>query len=239
MEDSGFVSFEIKYQQADLWISTEKKQFHENIVKDSAIELERLYTELEAYIKQTPNFKNSLVPLPFDENCSFMIQSMYRASELAGLGPMASVAGCFAENLGNFLTKKFGLRQVLVENGGDVFGVFTRLLKIAVHAGDNILSGKIGIELPPGDSPMGICTSSGLIGPSLNFGKADAVMIACKNTLLADAYATAFSNMVKTEDDVDYIIEKINKLDNVLSAIIIKDSHVGFTGKYKLKIFDV
>jgi hypothetical protein len=238
MEDPGFIPFGVKYQMADLWISVEKNEFRENIVEAAKKELVRLYKELESYIKHKPEFKDSLVPLPHDENSPAMIQSMYNASELAGLGPMATVAGCFAENMGEFLMENFGLQQVLVENGGDIYSVFTRSLKIAVHAGKNTLSGKVGIEIPPGDSPMGICTSSGLIGPSLNFGKADAVMIACKNTLLADAYATAFSNMVKIEDDVDRVIEEINKVDNVLSAIIIKDARVGVIGKYKLKIFD-
>ena len=47
--------------------------------------------------------------------------------------------------------------------------------------------------------PMGICTSSGTVGHSLSFGKADAVCVKAKSVSLADAAATAIGNMVKSQ----------------------------------------
>ena len=49
-------------------------------------------------------------------------------------------------------------------------------------------------EVYPEKSKLGICTSAGTVGPSLSFGKADAVVVVCEDVLLADAFATAFGN---------------------------------------------
>ena len=42
---------------------------------------------------------------------------------------------------------------------------------------------------------MGICTSSGTVGHSLSFGKADAVVVTAGSATLADAAATAICNV--------------------------------------------
>ena len=44
-----------------------------------------------------------------------------------------------------------------------------------------------GIVVPAEFSPLGICTSSGTVGHSFSFGKADAAMICCRDAALADA----------------------------------------------------
>ena len=70
--------------------------------------------------------------------------------------------------------------------------------KVGIYAGNSPLSEKLALEISPEMSPLGICTSSGTVGHSLSFGKADAALIISKDTFLADAVATATGNMVKT-----------------------------------------
>jgi ApbE superfamily uncharacterized protein (UPF0280 family) len=36
---------------------------------------------------------------------------------------------------------------------------------------------KLGLVVEAGETPLGVCTSSGTVGPSLSLGKADAVCI--------------------------------------------------------------
>ena len=46
--------------------------------------------------------------------------TILKAAEMAGVGPMAGVAGAIAEYVGKGL-KTLGAREVIVENGGDIY----------------------------------------------------------------------------------------------------------------------
>ena len=61
-------------------------------------------------------------------------------------------------------------------------------------------------------------------------------MIACQSGALADAYATSFCNMVKTNDMVYQITEKAVQVKDILSAVIIKDDQVGIGGSIEIKL---
>ena len=94
-----------------------------------------------------------------------------------------------------------------------------------------------GLHIEAAYAPLGICTSSGTVGPSLSFGKADAVMIVCSDVILADTYATAFANTIQTAEDVQTCIEKIREQEDILAAIAIKDDKLGICGNFELKLF--
>ena len=106
-----------------------------------------------------------------------------------------------------------------------------------MFAGQSPLSEKVGFTINAGYAPLGICTSSGTVGPSLSFGKADAVMIICKDCALADTYATAFANRIQTVEDIAPCMEEIGKKDEILGAICIKDDKIGIHGIFDLKIW--
>ena len=108
---------------------------------------------------------------------------------------MASVAGAMAEAFQE--TSLESSTEVIVENGGDIYLATSRERVIGIYAGTSPLSIKLGIAISPEDSPLGICTSSGTVGPSLSFGKADAVCVLSKSAALADAAATAVGNVVR------------------------------------------
>lgn len=100
------------------------------------------------------------------------------------------------------------------------------------------LSEKVGLHIEAAYAPLGICTSSGTVGPSLSFGKADAVMIVCSDVILADTYATRFRQItIQTAEDVQTCIEKIREQEDILAAIAIKDDKLGICGNFELKLF--
>lgn len=107
---------------------------------------------------------------------------------------------------------------------------------MSVYAGNSPLSEKIGIEIQASESPLGVCTSAGTVGPSISFGKADAVMIICRNTALADAFATGFGNRVKTPEDVQKVIGETEYYPEILSAVIICRDKIGIRGKFEMKL---
>jgi ApbE superfamily uncharacterized protein (UPF0280 family) len=108
---------------------------------------------------------------------------------------------------------------------------------VSVFAGHSPLSEKIGLRIEAKKSPLGICTSSGTVGHSLSFGKADAVMIVCRNALLADGFATTFANQIQTADDINPVLEKIESDKDILSALLVKDDKMGIVGEFELRIF--
>ena len=106
-----------------------------------------------------------------------------------------------------------------------------------MFAGSSPLSEKVGLHIEAAFSPLGICTSSGTVGPSLSFGKADAVMIACRDVKAADTYATAFANRIQTADDIPDCIDRLRQQQDILAAIAIKDDKIGICGQFELKLF--
>ena len=186
-----FASFSVSYKETDLWIGVDPASYSPRM-EDFAASLARsLRLELEAYIAVRPEFLASLAPISGDACAPLIARTMIAASAEAGVGPMAAVAGAVAEDVGAAIADEFGCREVLVENGGDLWLLFEEAIDISVFAGASPLSERVGVSIAPNFSPLGLCTSSGTVGPSLSLGTADAAMVACASAAAADAWATA------------------------------------------------
>jgi len=148
---------------------------------------------------------------------------------------MASVAGMFASHVGEKIRGCFPVKELLIENGGDYFILVKEDLLITVFAGDSPLSEKIGILIPASETPCGVCTSSGTVGPSLSFGKADAVMVACYSPVLADAWATSLANRVKSPADLDEVLKYSEQFPEILSLVIICEDKTGIRGNFEVR----
>ena len=69
-----------------------------------------------------------------------------------------------------------------------------------------------------------------------SFGNADVATIACRDTATADAFATAFANIVQTGNDVDLVLNKTQSIDSIVSAVIIVDNRIGIQGGLELTL---
>ena len=108
----------------------------------------------------------------------------------------------------------------------------TRL--IGIYADKSPLTGKVALEIKPGETPLGICTSSGTVGHSLSLGTADAVIVLSHSTALADAAATAIGNSIKTAEDIATAIERAKIINGLTGVVVIKDDKIGMWGKMKI-----
>ncbi len=221
------VKFEVIVKETDLLIRAEKDlslQAREAVLK--------YRSQIEAYIEKKPWFETTLSPIPMDPYAPKIVQEMCWASQIAQVGPMASVAGAIAE----WVTKDLlpFSKELIIENGGDIYLVSSRERTIGIYAGASPLSLEIGIFIPPEENPLGICTSSGTVGHSLSFGRADAVCILSKSAILADAVATAIGNWVQGKKDIESALERGSKLEGVLGIIIIVEEKMGVWGKVNL-----
>jgi ApbE superfamily uncharacterized protein (UPF0280 family) len=86
---------------------------------------------------------------------------------------------------------------------------------------------------------LGISTSSGTVGHSLSFGKADAVVVLADTATLSDAAATAIGNLILTDADIPKGIEHAQSTPGVRGIVIIKDEDLGLWGSLKLKRIEV
>ena len=226
-KDSDLIGQEVIVKETDLFISAEKN------IKDVAEEIVKKYrAQIEDYIRKRPEFMTSLEPISQDSMAADIIKEMIRTTALAGVGPMASVAGAVAEFSGNELLTH--TRQIIIENGGDIFIKSDKARTIAIYAGDSPLSNKIFIKIKPEDTPIGVCTSSGTVGHSLSFGKADACVIIAKSATLADAVATAACNRIKEKKDIAPSLEFALSIKGIRGAVAILGKDFGSIGDIEL-----
>lgn len=195
--------------------------------------LVELRRSMDAYLLMDPAYKAALTPYDAGLEAPDILKEMSRVSHKTGIGPMSAVAGAVAKHVADFL----GTKEVIVENGGDIYAKATNDMDISVFAGQSPLSEKVGLHIPAAAFPCGICTSSGTVGPSLSLGRADAMMIVCQDVLLADSYATAMANRIKTVNDLQPVIESIQAIPEIQGALAIKDDQLAVTGQYELRLF--
>ena len=241
--EDRFSYFKVVHLETDLWIGVG----HDNDLAENGQRTDDEINELRSYIKQYitalrseietfilkhPEFNTSFTPLTYKGKVPGSIQQLLEASAIAGTGPMAGIAGLFSEHIVKRIRKDTSNAEILAENGGDIFISTTSELLISIYAGDSPLSKKLALKIPKGE--WGICTSSGTVGHSTSFGKADAVTVVSKSTVLADALATHIANQVHTPDDIQEVLEDSNKYKGIEGVVIICEDKIGITGNIEL-----
>ncbi len=235
--DSGLSGFTVSYKETDLWIGTDNGSFSVSMQQYALDMVRQLRSQMDRYLETDPGYRTSLVPYQPRPDAPLIFQFMSQASARTGIGPMSAVAGAFDRIVADALYQRFGCTDIVVENGGDIYASVSHDLDISVFAGQSPLSERVGIHIPSGSFPLGICTSSGTVGPSLSFGKADAMMTVCRDVLLADSYATAMANRIRTVDDLQTVIDMCSENPDILGALAIKDDRMAICGEFELRIF--
>ena len=227
IRDIDLVSFNAAEKQTDLFIRAKRN------LKDKALKsMLKHRASLERYIEHHPLFLTTLEPYQVGENAPVIVKEMAQASQAAGVGPMAAVAGAIAEAVGRDLLP--WSPEIIVENGGDIFLKTEKRRLVGVYAGESPFTRRIALEIEPEETPLGICTSSGILGHSLSLGSANAVIALSPSTALADAVATAIGNIVKSTQDISKAIEKVQSMQGLHGIVIIKDDKIGVWGKVKI-----
>lgn len=187
-----------------------------------ALECIRRYrSEIEKYINQRdPRFLSSLKPLPVELNAPPIVREMAVQARKAGVGPMAAVAGAIAGYVGKALSRK-GYRDVIIENGGDLFLKVSGPVRIGIYAGRSRFSRRISLAVGPEETPLGVATSSGTVGHSLSFGRTDGATVIAKNAALADACATAVANRVSSRKDLAPAVAFARSIRGVRGVLIV------------------
>ncbi|HIJ90321.1 MAG: UPF0280 family protein [Desulfobulbaceae bacterium] len=222
------IAFEVRIRETDLQILAGKE------LRDRAGDAVIQYrSQLESYIACHPEFLKSLTPLPLDPMAPPIVKRMLAAGLAAEVGPMAAVAGAIAEYVGLDLLAA-GAGEVVVENGGDIYFCRNQESVVGIFAGTSPLSNRVGLKIPAGCMPLGICTSSGTVGHSLSLGEADSVTVLAKDTALADAVATLAGNAVQPGQSLELALGKAAAVSGVLGVVIIRGEELGAWGEVEL-----
>jgi len=219
--------FEINFRFSNLLIGFEKIFIDKiKFQRKIAEKLENTYELIENFIEKNPDFRSSLVPLNLRSEIHF-IGEMIEESKKAAVGPMAAVAGAFADEL--LLEAEKLAENIFIENGGDIALSINRSTRIMIFSGNKLFENKIGIELPSGK--FGIASSSGKIGHSLSFGIADVVTVISSSATKSDAFATSIANKIKDNCKPEKLLEEFSFLDGIM---IIWGGKLWYKGKFEI-----
>ncbi len=223
--------FRVTIRETDLFLLAQRKL--ESETREAVI---RYRWQIEQYIRHHPEFRTSLAPVKSDPYAPKIVREMLKASRLATVGPMASVAGAIAEFVGKDLIPLSP--EVICENGGDIFMASSKERVVGIFAGKSPLSFKVGLRIKPGDTPLGVCSSSGTVGHSMSFGRADAVCVLSRSASLADAAATSIGNLIEGRGDIERGLKYGYQIRGIIGVLIIVGEAMGMKGDLELANLD-
>ena len=174
---------------------------------------------LQDYIETCPAFGTSHKPVQIPPEADARIRQMGDASARVNVGPMASVAGQVSAVVLETLLEN-GVSEAVVDNGGDIALFVNKAVHVGIYAGESPID-RLAFRIEPTVRPLGICTSSGTVGHSFSYGRADAAIVISENIPLADAAATALCNRIQTRDDLEACFDFMNTIPEIQGAMVI------------------
>ena len=238
MNRDRFRFVQVSWLETDLMIGIPRDSFHREMETGVLHEVKRIRDAIRSYASVHPEFLTSLEPLEEPpgvppESPPEEVTTMLRCGRRTGTGPMSSVAGLFAERVGQWLVAAYAPGEVMIENGGDLYLMNQSPLTAVIHAGGSPLSGRLGLEIPAGK--WGVCTSSGTFGHSYSMGKAYAVTVVAREAPLADAWATALANRVSGPEDIGAVLDLVLSDPDILGCVVVAGDRLGVRGKFEVK----
>ena len=228
VKKSGLVNFQVARQESDLMVRATRD------LRQRAEELlDQCRSHIEAQIRQQPEFATNLTPLPVPAQADPIILTMIEAARAYDVGPMAAVAGAVAQFVGEGLLR--WSPEVIVENGGDIYLKVPSQIELGLYAGeDSPFSGEIRLRVNTDGQPLGVCTSSGTVGHSLSFGRADAVVALADSAAVADAAATAIGNRIASPDNLAKVLNEEKERGVLQGLLIVAGKRIGAYGAIEL-----
>ena len=205
--------------------------------------------QLKEYIKEHPLFAKTLNPYNLEgkgekekENSSEIpeiVKLMINGSQIANVGPTATLAGTIAELSLDYLIKQKS-NYSIVDNGGDIAflnNYSRKKVVFGIYAGNSPFSGKIGLEFKfqKKNQRFGVCTSSASVGYSISYGRSDGVTVIGNQASIADGLASTIGNNVNGKLDKDAVENGLaiaeEYKEHLIGALIIVGESIGTIGK--------
>jgi len=226
------LTFRVQCDETDIQVSAKPIGSATDLINRTRKLVYTYRNQIKEIIERHPQFLHSLNPLTLETKYEITCR-MIEKSSLAGVGPMATVAGAIAEHVGQKLLPI--TEELIVENGGDLFMNSRRDRTVLIYAGENSpFSNKLRLRFRGRETPIGICTSSKHIGHSVSFGDTDVSLVIAGSAITADAFATAVGNMVKRDGDIPSAIEFARRCPEIEGGLIMIGDRLGAWGTVEL-----
>lgn len=225
--------FPLVIDETILQIRIPGDSFTEDVYKAAHAYTRYLRNTVQEYCREYPLYKTSLQPCIQMKQAPPLPRAMLRAALQGGVGPMASVAGAIAQALMEYLIERYNLKEIVIDNGGDITFALEKPLLVGVYAGHSPFTNTFAIELQPRTGAL--CTSSRTVGHSLSLGRAQAFVVLGRGGALMDAQATAFANRVQEEEDVHTLVEAACQEEGIDGALGIMGNTMACAGEMVLK----
>ncbi len=141
---------------------------------------------------------------------------------------MSTVAGMIAKFAVEAMIEA-GATYAVVDNGEDISILIDQLVLAGIYAGASPINDP-AFEVLSRTMPLGICTSSSTIEPSISFGCADSATVISLDPALADAAATALENAVQADNELEDCFRAIDK-QGIDGALVIRGGEMRLWGK--------
>lgn len=215
-----------KYQVKQTIVTVIAEEAYHPVCLDA---INRARADLELFISHDPYFQATLEPYACPPGAPGIVRRMCDTAAQAGVGPMAAVAGAIAEYAVDAMARA-GATYALVDNGGDIALINDETVIVGIYAGASPIKG-LALEIPPRGRILGVCTSSGTVGPSISFGNADAALVVSDDVALADAAATALGNRITDERSLATAFDFLKDVPAVTGALGIIGDKMATYGK--------
>ncbi len=219
-----FVTAKVEIQETAATIGGER-EFISHAVE--AIKAARL--EIERHIRKDRFFLTTLEPYEPSKDSGRIVRRMCEASSIAGVGPMAAVAGVIAQEALEAM-EAAGCATCWVDNGGDIALRLDEPATLEIFSEPGSTSA-FAFELERTTGHLGICSSSGRLGHSISFGNADVTTVIAEDAALADALATALANRVSQTSDLRTCFDDFKNVRGLMGGLAIFEGSVATFGK--------
>ena len=192
----------------------------------------QFWEQIQSYAIRHPAFQTGKRPVTVPEDAPPVIRQMARLSAMAGVGPMFTFQGALTEYVGQAVAKI--LPEVNVSCGGDHYVIAKHRARLPVHVGG--VTGAAGqglaVVVKPELGPHGIFTSSG--GSYFPSDSIDGLVIVARSCILADAAASAATNILSKPNSFRAALAFLQKMRGVHGAIVMRGEHIGVAGGLEL-----
>jgi len=184
--------------------------------------------DIERQIRKDRFFLTTLEPYDIKSCTSEVTSRMCMATRLAGVGPMAAVAGAIAHAALEAMVVE-GSTQAWVDNGGDIALILETPATIEIFTAPGA-DKAYAFNLRGTDGIMGICSSSGRLGHSISFGNSDIALAIADDAVVADAFATALGNRIRDKDSLACCFDIFRDVSAVKGGLAMIDGSVAMYG---------
>jgi len=239
----------IHYLFTDILLGCTSELSNENLF-EIEYQVKKLYEFFKALNTLSGNFFRSLKPVRIKKGIIWKLCKKFRInpkliwkllfySKKAGIGPMAGIAGLYAQYTGYITGKYYPDSEIIIENGGDCYLKIKNPANILIHSPGTKYGNKLVLSIDPAAFPrknkktgfleMGISSSSGTLGHSMNFGFSDIFCTGSCAPINADIKATLYSNRIKNLQSLKNTVIQCSSDKKLLFALGIYQNNCVFT----------